>query len=243
MEDLLFYNELAPFYDKIYHYVDYENQARYFAKLMKEYGTTENVEVLDVCCGTGTHSYFLNRMGLNVTGLDLSSEMLKIARAKNPDLNFVQADMRNFRLDKKFDAILCCFNAILYNKNRNELTAFLQNANRHLAQGGLLIFDAVDKRIGKRPNKKTYAYQEHGLKAVFEPEWVLNEKKGILDLFIRFSINGKTHKDYHPMGAFSLKELETLLSQNGFEVFRFSSRFDNPQTEEALFVGRKTKEA
>lgn len=239
MDDLLFYNELAPVYDKIYHYVDYENQARFFSKLIIEHGLCKNQDILDICCGTGTHAHHLAKMGFRVTGLDKSSEMLKIAQAKNPAMEFVRADMRDFRLGRKFGAILCCFNAILYNKDQGELTTFLRNASKHLEQGGLLIFDVVDRSIGRRPNRKIFAYEEPGLKTEFEPEWVLNGKTGILDLFLRFSINGKEFRDYHAMGAFSLEEIETLLQETGFEPFRFSSRFENPAPEEALFAGRK----
>ena len=47
-----FYTDLAKYYDKIYHYVDYEQQAEFFIKLIKKYAIAGNNKILDFACGT-----------------------------------------------------------------------------------------------------------------------------------------------------------------------------------------------
>jgi len=67
--------------------------------------------ILDVGCGTGRHSLELARRGYQVTGIDLSERMLeegrKIARAENLEVEFIQADAREFTLDRIFAGCIC----------------------------------------------------------------------------------------------------------------------------------------
>ncbi len=70
--------------------------------------------ILELCSGTGRLTIPLKQAGLDIMGLDLSSSMLAMARAKAAaerlDLTFVQDDMRRFDLDKKFSTIFIPFN-------------------------------------------------------------------------------------------------------------------------------------
>src|SRR3989338_1464211 len=97
----LFYTKLAKYYDKIYHYIDYKNQAEFFANLYKKYCGSKTRKVLDTACGTGTDAVLLQKLGFSVTGLDKSKEMLFQARKKSKKIQFVQGDMRKFSLPKK----------------------------------------------------------------------------------------------------------------------------------------------
>lgn len=54
---------------------------------------------LDVACGTGRHTRLLKDLGFDVTGMDLSIEMIKRARINNPDINFVQGDIEKIKFD------------------------------------------------------------------------------------------------------------------------------------------------
>ena len=53
MENVLFYTELAKYYDKVYHYVDYQKQSIFSMKLIDEFNKSKNRKLLDVACGTG----------------------------------------------------------------------------------------------------------------------------------------------------------------------------------------------
>jgi 2-polyprenyl-3-methyl-5-hydroxy-6-metoxy-1,4-benzoquinol methylase len=75
------------------------------------YALPTKCSILDIGCGTGRHSIELARRGYRVTGLDLSSAMLDIARANaqaaGVELTWIEADATDFKLDEKFDAAIC----------------------------------------------------------------------------------------------------------------------------------------
>ncbi len=76
-------------------------------RILKRCGRSGGVRLLDVACGTGGHLPFLKDR-YEVEGLDLSEEMLRIARENHPDIPFHLADMTDFRLDAAYDAITAC---------------------------------------------------------------------------------------------------------------------------------------
>ena len=68
-----------------------------------------NAKILDVGCGPGRDARYFCDKGARVTGIDLSSETLKIARSTAPDAHFVIMDMRSLDLvSTSFDGIWCC---------------------------------------------------------------------------------------------------------------------------------------
>lgn len=242
----LFYTKLAEHYDKVYHYINYDKQAEFFAKLIKIYNKSKNKNVLDVACGTGTHANLLQKIGFSVTGLDISKEMLREAKKKNPKVNFVLGDMKNPKLKERFGTIICFFNSILYNKNKEEMETALKNFYFELQRGGLLIFDAVDKSVGLNSKRETYEYTSKDLKILFKPKWIYNKQKNALDLDIEFRVNDEKIHDHHIMGAFSLDELKSMLEKIGFSVQILEENFDEikkyKNKKSAVFVCRKIAE-
>lgn len=244
-----FYTTLAEYYDRIYHFVDYEKQANYFVELIDKFKLSKGRKILDVCCGTGTHIGLLGNRGFEVTGVDISREMLTQASKKYPNIKFIEGDMRKLELGEKFDIIICFFNSILYNETLVELRTTLFNFHNHLYPGGILLFDMVDKEIGIDSKKETFIYEDEDIKITFSPQWVYNTHQDIMDLNVWFTIErtGNTEKlfDYHRMGAFSFNEMRLLLSDIGFEVNILKRDFDNViefdfTSKRANFVARKT---
>lgn len=96
--------------------------------------------LLDVGCGTGAHLEILRRW-YEVEGLDLSPEMLEVARARLRDVPLHVADMRTLDLPRKFDAVTCLFSAIGYVTEPAEMRSTIQRLANHVAPGGVLIVD------------------------------------------------------------------------------------------------------
>jgi 2-polyprenyl-3-methyl-5-hydroxy-6-metoxy-1,4-benzoquinol methylase len=96
----------SPYYHVLYKERD-ELEAQLFMDNIVHYlNLPEEAKILDLACGKGRHSIYLNQMGYNVTGADLSSNSIAIASLnENETLRFVEHDMR-IPFDQKFD--YCC---------------------------------------------------------------------------------------------------------------------------------------
>ncbi|HMS63636.1 MAG TPA: class I SAM-dependent methyltransferase [Ignavibacteria bacterium] len=134
------YNKIAKYYDKVFG--DTDETENYLKKklLQLKFRFDELPELLELGCGTGIN--LLSLRGLfNVTGIDNSRQMLKIAAQKLPGSEFYLKDIRDFSLNKKFDLILCLYDTI------NHLTLFSDwkkifiNVFKHLKKNGVFIFD------------------------------------------------------------------------------------------------------
>ncbi|MGH3866373.1 MAG: class I SAM-dependent methyltransferase [Pseudonocardiaceae bacterium] len=94
--------------------------------------------VLDGGCGTGRVAIELARRGLDVVGADLDPDMIGMARAKAPELTWVQADLSKLDLPARFDAVVLAGNVIPFVASDRRAATVIACA-QHLAPSGRLI--------------------------------------------------------------------------------------------------------
>lgn len=101
--------------------------------------------VLDLACGSGRLLPPLQEAGLEVVGLDLSSEMLEQARRKlgteSPNVELIQGDMRTFNFCIPFNTILIPYCSLMYMHSDQDRLAVFNRCYNHLNPGGYLAFD------------------------------------------------------------------------------------------------------
>jgi SAM-dependent methyltransferase len=100
-----------------------------------------NIRILDLCCGTGQLAQKLSVLGYRVTGLDGSPEMLGYARKNAPGVEFLQADARNFKIRKKYHAVVSAFDSLNHIMKTGELATVFQCVYNALRHDGYFIFD------------------------------------------------------------------------------------------------------
>ena len=123
------------YYDDLYASMgkDYAAETEKLHVFIEKYKRTERNTLLDVACGTGTHAGFLCKY-YDVEGVDLNSNMLKVARKKYPGIRFTQGDMRNFDFDRQFNVVTCLFSAIGYMTTKADLIKAIKNMSRHFSR-------------------------------------------------------------------------------------------------------------
>ena len=133
------YSVFAHIYDKMMDNIPYEEWKDYLLMLMYRYGVSPSASVAEIGCGTGTMTGLLAEEGFDVMGLDLSSDMLEEARAKYPDISFVEADMRDFKLPEKKDIIISVCDSINYVLTTEDLAKTFSSVRENLTEERIKI--------------------------------------------------------------------------------------------------------
>lgn len=94
--------------------------------------------VLDAGCGTGRVAIELARRGVDVVGVDIDRSMLEEARRLAPDLEWIEADLATFALDRTFDVVVLAGNVPLFAPPGTQ-DALLTSCLRHVGSGGVLV--------------------------------------------------------------------------------------------------------
>jgi SAM-dependent methyltransferase len=136
------YNEFARFYTKG-DWPRYSAQmARILPTVLERFGLWPK-KVLDLACGEGT--FAVANRGLRVTGVDLSPDMLEIARERADTegvrVKFLQQDMRSLSLRGRFDLVTCWFDSLNYLLEIDDLARTFAGVSRVLDDNGIFIFD------------------------------------------------------------------------------------------------------
>ncbi len=142
------FDAYARSYDLLYGDKDYSAEAAFVHRQLQRWAPGAS-RLLELGCGTGGHALPLAGLGYQVLGIDVSPAMLARAEQRRTDppalqagrLRFQQGDMRNLRLDERFDAVVSLFHVMSYQTSDDDLAAALAGAARQLRPGGVLLFD------------------------------------------------------------------------------------------------------
>ena len=137
------YTAFASVYDRLMADVDYAGWSKFYQSLLQLYGIHAG-KVCECACGTGSLTIRLAELGYQMTGVDLSADMLfeasSKARKAGAMIPFVKQDMRALRLHRQMDGVLCTCDGVNY-LPPSDLSAFFGAAWLALRPGGALIFD------------------------------------------------------------------------------------------------------
>ena len=140
-KEKIFAEEYTKYYDLLNSDKNYGQECTFLEEIFEKYSGSKIKNILNLGCGTGLHDKELVLKGYDITGLDLSEKMIKIAKQRVPNAKFVVGDMSNFELNEKFDCIICMFSSIGYLTENNQLAGFFKSVKKHLKEKGLLVID------------------------------------------------------------------------------------------------------
>ena len=233
------YDNFAEIYDLIYNFLDYEKTAKKIKKLILKNKRTEVKTLLDIACGTGRHLNYLKK-DFKCTGVDISNQMLDIARKNYSDIRFIQADMIELDLKEKFDSIICLFSSIGYVKTYENLRKTINKFANHLNTSGVVIIEpwlTKSNAIAGLASMTTYENDDIkiarqcvtkivGDMTPFEMHYMIARKGEDVTYF----------KDHHELGLFDTDITLQMMEEAGFET-KFLEK--GLETERGLFIGIK----
>lgn len=150
MGERALYRELAPYYDRVYHWKDYDDDIERLKGILAAKLISSGDRLLDIGCGTGAHIARLVDL-FDCTGIDNSEEMLAVARAKVPAALFLLMDMDDFHIDIRFDVVISMFGTVGYATSIDDLQKLADNIAAHLARGGVAVLEPFISREDFRP--------------------------------------------------------------------------------------------
>lgn len=156
------YTAFAYVYDELMDNVPYDDWARYLIGLLRENGVSDGL-VCELGCGTGQMTRRLAAAGYDMIGIDLSEDMLEVAReqeygayecdfaeeaydecaldAAGPSILYLQQDMRSFELYGTVSAVVSICDSMNYMTTDEDLLQVFRLVNNYLDEGGIFIFD------------------------------------------------------------------------------------------------------
>ena len=136
----------TPYYHILYKDRDYAEAQLFIDNLNQYLNLADDAKVLDLACGRGRHSIYLNKLGHHVIGADLSQNSINYAKKyENDTLEFVVHDMRE-PFNEKFDAILNLFTSFGYFPDEKDNLTTLKAIQASLTDYGLAVLDFYECR-------------------------------------------------------------------------------------------------
>lgn len=226
------YEKLAYFYDDLMEDMPYFK----WTNLVKEH--VKGYKFLDVASGTGLLTLTIQKLGYDVTGLDISPEMVDVAiqrtKINHELIDYSVNDMRTFNYDGKFDGIGIFVDSINYLLDKDDIKKTFENVYNHLVDDGVFIFDS---HTYFKLHNIFDGYSEVGDLDDFSYTWASN----LIDEFtikhdFKFMIDNEIFTETHIQRIQTKDDYLNLLNEVGFSTVEIIEEEDR-----IFFVMKKEK--
>ncbi len=221
------YNALAASYDRLTNDVDYNATVDFYWELLSRERLKPRTAV-DLACGTGSVALLLAEKGLQVTGVDMSEEMLcmawqKAAWLENPPM-YVCQKLQELHLPVGVDLAVCALDSLDYITDPEDCREAIYRVYKALNPGGCFIFDVNTPEKLRAMDGQVFLDEDDDVYCVWRGEF--DEETNIcsygMDLFQRTGNVWQRSFEEHREYAYSQDQLVAFLKDAGFthiEVF------------------------
>lgn len=212
--------KFADFYDEMMIYVDYDKWAKLIDNRIREFLTGK--KIMEIGCGTGEILQRLAAYGYEVSGIDISEEMLRIAKSKYDSLDIKKEDMRIIKNEFEFDGVVCVFDALNYLQSFEELKLVFENIKRAIKPNGIFLFDLLNRKmIDSMFPEDIFADDRENMSIIWKHSY--NEETDLdkisTSFFIREEKNVyKRYDEIFYKKIYSSKKILQLITEVGFEL-------------------------
>jgi len=204
----------TSYYHILYSHRDYSEAREFMQNIITFLQLQKDDLLLDLGCGKGRHSIYLNSLGFQVTGADLSKNSIKEAKKfENDTLKFIEHDMRN-PFNTKYNAILNLFTSFGFFENDAEDIAVLKNIKNGLKPGGIAIIDFMNV---KKVISNLVAEEIQTIQGI---TFKINRyvKNGFIVKEINFEAEGKNHTYFEKVKSLDLTKIKFFLNSVDFKI-------------------------
>ena len=201
----------TPYYHILYKDRNYREAQIFMDNLTHYLNLPEKAKVLDLACGKGRHSIYLNKLGFDVIGADLSENSIAEAKKnENDTLHFVVHDKREL-FDEKFDAIFNLFTSFGYFEHEEDDIKTLVAIKESLSEYGFAVIDFMNSKqvienLIPDETKSVDGINFH-IKRFVKDGFIIKE--------IDFEDNGETFHFAEKVRAYTLEDFQRLMEQAG----------------------------
>ncbi|MBP9041426.1 MAG: class I SAM-dependent methyltransferase [Anaerolineaceae bacterium] len=229
--------------------------AEIFPTVMQQYKIPSNgsKRLLDIACGEGSFAVSMAKKGWNVTGIDQSEEMLRLARHRASQtkvkVDFINQDMRFIDFSSQFDIATCWFDSLNYLITNDDLQSAFNNISRALKPNGWFLFDMnTVYGLAVTWQKKSCAVEQETSDLLELHRTSYNYEKRLACLtitwFVKVDDRWEKFEEKHTERAFSIEEIEKCLEYAGFHIVDKLGRLDpftplQPNSSRVWFIARK----
>ena len=241
------YNRFAYLYDELINDVNYKDWLDYYFKIFQRYGLKPKLG-LDLGCGTGNLTTLFADKGVEMTGIDLSEDMLMVARekAEGRDILYLNQDMCEFELYGTVDFIVSSLDCINYITDKRELLKVMKLANNYLNPGGLFIFDInTSYKLENITGNNTFILENDEVFCSWQNEF--DKKRKISDFYLTFFCKeGEKYQRFdeeHSQRAYSIEEISSVIENAGMKLLsvydEMSFKKPTSKSERVFFVAQE----
>lgn len=204
----------TPFYHILYKHRDYQEAQSFMENLTSYLNIAENGTILDLACGKGRHAVYLNSIGYDVTGIDLSEKSIASAkRYENDTLHFEVHDMRK-PYHKQFNAVFNLFTSFGFFESDEDDLNTIKAIKANLKEYGIGVIDFLnaDFVINNlvKENVKTIDGIDFHLKRFVENGFIVKD--------ISFEIEGKPYHFQELVKALRLDDFEAMFNRANVQL-------------------------
>jgi len=208
----------SPYYHILYKHRDHEEARAFIDNLCLHFRFNMDHHILDLACGKGRHSIYLNQKGFRVTGIDLSPENIRYARKyANESLDFFEHDMRKVFREEEYDFILNLFTSFGYFDTKKENQQAISAAAAALKPGGHFLIDFLNPyciihNLVPSEEKLIDGIEFHVSRQVSEDGFILKD--------IQFTTDGDSFKFQEKVKAIRQVEFRQYFENAGLKVIK-----------------------
>ena len=244
------YHELAKSYDRLTNDVNYGAVVDFYYKILDKEGLRPRTAV-DLACGTGSVAILLAKLGLKVTAVDMSEEMLCVASQKAEGMDnkpvFVCQKLQELALPRGVDLAVCALDSLDYITDPADCAEAIRRVYRVLNPGGCFIFDVNTPEKLQAMDGQVFLDEDEDVYCVWRGEF--DRQTNIcsygMDLFHRQGNVWVRSFEEHCEYAYSAQQLVGFLKDAGFTSIRVYAdrRFEAPgEGEQRIYLkARKGK--